>query len=78
MYIENIDGKYDQYIASYKELVIDVAKLMIVEDGHESNQELEAMWSNLFNIETKIAKVFEMIVFFNLPLLMYFYGIYHG
>ena len=59
MYVENSDGKYDEYIAAYKELTIDVAQLMAVENGGDgpSIEELEAMWSNLFKIETKIAEV---------------------
>ena len=60
MYVENSDGRYDEYIAAYKELAIDVAQLMAVEcnggDGPDID-ELEAMWSNMFKIETKIAEV---------------------
>ena len=59
MYVENSDGKYDEYIAAYKELAIDVAQLMAVENGGggPNVDELEAMWFNLFKIETKIAEV---------------------
>ena len=59
MYVENSDGKYDEYIAAYKELTIDVAQLMAEENGGggPNIDELEAMWSNLFKIETKIAEV---------------------
>ena len=59
MYVENSDGKYDEYIAAYKELTIDVAQLMAEENGGDGPNidELEAMWSNLFKIETKIAEV---------------------
>ena len=69
MYVENSDGKYDEYIAAYKELTIDVAQLMAVENGGggPSIDELEAMWSNLFKIETKIA---EVIIHYFLPLFM--------
>lgn len=59
MYVENTDGKYDEYIAAYKELTIDVAQLMAVANGGDgpSIDELEAFWSNLFAIETKIAEM---------------------
>ena len=59
MYVENSDGKYDEYIEAYKELAIDVAQLMAVENGGggPNVDELEAMWANLFRIETKIAEV---------------------
>ena len=59
MYVENSDGRYDEYIAAYKELAIDVAQLMAVENGGDGPDidELEAMWSNMFKIETKIAEV---------------------
>ena len=64
MYVENIDGKYNKYIEAYKEFVIDVAKLMIVANGdneNEYNDELEAMWNNMFSIETKVAEVILII-----------------
>ena len=59
MYVENADGKYDEYIAAYKELTIDVSQLMAVQNGGDgpSIDELEVFWSNMFAIETKIADV---------------------
>ena len=59
MYVENSDGRYDEYIAAYKELAIDVAQLMAVENGGDVPDigEMEAMWSNMFKIESKIAEV---------------------
>ena len=59
MYVENTDGKYDEYIAAYKALTIDVAQLMADENGGlgPSINELETFWANLFEIETKIANV---------------------
>ena len=65
MYVENSDGKYDEYIAAYKELTIDVAQLMAVANGGggPSIDELEVFWSNLFAIETKIAEARKPFVF---------------
>ena len=59
MYVENTDGKYDEYIAAYKALTIDVAQLMAYENGGNgpSIDELESFWINLFQIESTIAKV---------------------
>ena len=59
MYVKNSDGRYDEYIAAYKELAIDVAQLMAVENGGDVPDigEMEAMWSNMFKIESKIAEV---------------------
>ena len=58
MYVEN-DGKYDEYIAAYKTLTINVAKLMARENGGSgpSDEELESAWNNLLQIETKIAEI---------------------
>ena len=33
MYVENTDGKYDEYFAAYKTFAIGVAKLMARENG---------------------------------------------
>ena len=66
MYVENTDGKYDEYIAAYKALTIDVAQLMAYENGGNgpSIDELESFWINLFQIESTIAKVLVILFLF--------------
>ena len=65
MYVENTDGKYDEYIEAYHKLTINVAKLMARENGGNgpSDEELEAAWKNLFLVESRIAEVMEIIPF---------------
>ena len=67
MYVENTDGKYDEYIAAYKALTIDVAQLMAYENGGNgpSIDELESFWINLFQIESTIAKVLVILFLSN-------------
>ena len=67
MYVENTDGKYDEYIAAYKALTIDVAQLMAYENGGNgpSIDELESFWINLFQIESTIAKVLVILFLLN-------------
>ena len=66
MYVENTDGKYDEYFEAFKALTVGVAKLMARENGGDgpSDAEIEASWSVLLEIETKIAEVGAILYYF--------------
>ena len=65
MFVSNKSETYKKYFDAYKELTINLAKLLIQENGNGStpnDEYLNGAWEKLLQIETKIAEVIFVVI----------------